>query len=456
MRKVFLIISILLSLFGLSASPVSSLAERDDERSKISVNINYFLTNFSFPIGGWWKVLYEPSTFYIVDDIPPFADITLHFKNGPVTFHLETFSGREYMALRKWPDTSFFYIPTLPYISFDMRFPYRSYISLDLGNQKIKLGRDIVKWGYWRYPVALSGRFPYLDNLSYSANFGSTEYSFLIASINPVLSKEEWEIQSSLRPVNADPLSPYTEKSKSLIAHRLVFHPLDSLDLSLGELTIVGGKSPDLFAIDPLAILHNNFNEGYTNSMLDFSLSWDFLNGWNYYLEFALDDFAVPLTERADIKPTAYGLSTGFVKTLDLFGNPGYLELSYTKTTRWMYNTFLPYLKFNARYVFLSNFPVGSRAIVDYPLGFEYGPDAQMFSIYTSFSGNPKLESEIAILLKGPATIETEYKSELPSVAKTYIMYMLKISLENGANIFIRVVNDRYLIGGWWEISKAF
>ncbi len=431
-------------------------ASGDKTSSEFSVNPNYFFTDFSFPVGGWWKVFYEPETFYIVDDIPHFLSATLHFERDPVVFHLELFSGREYMALRRWPNTSFFYIPTPPHISFDSRFPYVSYILFKFGNQEISLGRDKIRWGYWRHPVALSGRFPYLDNFSYSASFGNFGYAFTIASINPVLSKDEWKVQSSVIPVNADPLSPYCEKSKNLVAHRLEFHPVESLRISIGELTMVGGKSLDLFSIDPLSILHNNFNEGYTNSMLDSSLSWTFLRGWNYYIEFALDDFAVPLTERADVKPTAYGLTTGFVKTLDLLGNRGYIELSYTKTTKWMYNTFLPYLKFNSRYVFLSNFPVGSRAIVDYPLGFEYGPDAQMFSVYAKISGRLSLESELSLLLKGPTTIETEYKGEVFGKEKRYLMYTLRMSIENGANIFIRLVNDRYLIGGWWEISRQF
>ncbi len=428
----------------------------DGIMSGFSVNPNYFFTNFSFPIGGWWKVFYEPDTFYIVDDIPHLFEVEFHLSNGPVALHIELFTGKEYMALRKWPNTSFFYIPTPPHISFDSRFPYTSYILFKSGNQEISLGREKIRWGYWRHPVALSGKFPYLDNISYSADFGKFNYAFTIASINPVLSKDEWRVQSSVVPVNADPLSPYCEKSKNLVTHRLEFHPINSLSFSIGELTMVGGKSLDVFSIDPMAILHNNFNEGYTNSMLDLSIAWTFLKGWNYYFEFALDDFAVPLTEKANVKPTAYGLTTGLIKTLDLFGNHGYIELSYTKTTKWMYNTFLPYLKFNARYVFLSNFPVGSRAIVDYPLGFEYGPDAQMFSMYTKISGKVNLESEISLLLKGPVTIETEYKSEVPDKIKRYFMYTLMVSFKNGANIFARVVNNRYLIGGWWEISRRF
>ena len=440
----------------MTAQEVSYQISKENDEIEISINPNYFFTNFSFQVGGWWKVYYEPSTFYIIDDIPPFLKITFNFTNDPMAFHLEVFSGKEYMALRKWPNTSFFYIPNAPHISLDMRFPYTSYLSFDLGDQRITLGRNKVKWGCWRYPVALSGRFPYLDNFSYSARFKYLSYSFIIASINPVLSKDEWKVQSSIRPVNADPLSPYNEKSKNLVAHKLSIHPSDSLEISVGELTMVGGKSLDLFSLDPLAILHNNFNEGYTNSMLDTSLSWTFFKGWSYYFEIALDDIAIPLTERADIKPTAYGLTTGIVKTFDLLGNHGYIEMSYTKISRWMYNTFLPYLKFNARYVFLSNYPVGSRVIVDYPLGFEYGPDAQMFSLYANFSEDPEVESEIAILIKGPATIETEYKSDIPKDTKTYIMYTLRISFKSSVNILLRIINDKYFIGGWWKISKVF
>ncbi len=423
---------------------------------RLSIIPNYFLTDLSFSSSSWWDVIYEPDIFYIVDDIPPSLKTIFHVEMGEVSIHTELFSGKEYMALRKWPSTSFFFIPTYPYFSFDTRFPYISYLAFRFDNQSLFIGRGKIRWGYWNHPVAISGVFPYLDNITYSLEKEKFRYTVTLASINPVLSEKEEKIQLSTRPVNADPLSPYFEKVKSLIAHRVDLSISDSMSLYIGELTIVGGKALDLFSIDPMSILHNNFNEGYTNSMLDTGFEWTFAKGLNFYLEFALDDLAIPLTEPEDVKPTAFGLTTGLIKTMKIFNLPGYIEFSYVKTTRWMYNTFLPYLKFNARYVFLSNFPVGSRAIVDYPLGFEYGPDAQMLSMYTHLSGRVNVESEIALLLKGPATIETEYKSELSNDVKTHILLKTVISFKNGLHIFFKSADRSYLLGGWWEISAFF
>ena len=426
-----------------------AVIDKSPEFLSVSLNFNYYLTNFSFPVSSGWKVFYEPETFYVTDEIPPFLELTFHAEAERVAFHMEVLTGREYMALRKWPNTSFFYIPSSPYISFDMRFPYVSYILLDFGNQSVFLGRGKIRWGYWRHPVALSGVFPYLDNFTYTLKADSLTYNFTLASMNPVLTSDEWEIQSNVKPVNADPTSPYYDRVKSLVAHRLDFSIFDNFKVSLGELTIVGGKSLDLFSIDPLAILHNNFNEGYTNSMMDLQIGYTPLSGLNLYFEFALDDFAVPLTEPGDVKPTAFGLTAGLIKTFRIFDLPGYLEISYVKTTRWMYNTFLPYLKFNARYLFLSNFPVPSRSIVDYPLGFEYGPDSEMYSLYVKL---PNADLEVSYLLKGPATIETEYRKELPDEVEDHLILKLNFSIW-GMTLSLKIVDDFYSIGGSWRIS---
>ena len=419
--------------------------------SGISVIPNYYLTNVSFETRRWWEVIYEPDEFYFIDEFPPFLSVQFDLEAGSVRLHTSMNTGKDYMALRVHPNTSFFYIPEYPYFSFDLRFPFISYMRAEYGEHAITVGRAKPKLGHWRYPLALSGVYPYLDSLIYNLNLGGIEYNFMLASINPILTKEEWEIQRSLRPINADPTSPYHTRTKNLVLHGFEFQLSDALVISVHELTMVGGKCLDLCSIDPMALLHNNFNEGYTNSMADFAMSWSLTDSWETYLEFVLDDYAVPIAEPEDVKPTAYGFTFGVIGRTKNWR----IELSYVYTSRWLYNTFLPYLKFNARYMFLSNFPIPSRVIVDYPLGFEYGPDSQLFGLNLEIFNPIKIGIDAAYLLKGPATIETVYKEELPDTSEGH--FLLRIGLEIGnLKLLLKSVDEKFMVGGSYEVVLSW
>ncbi len=418
---------------------------------------NFYLTNLNTsPVSSWYNVVVDGSTpTNIFNDLPPFMKMTLHYSGNSAALHFELFVRRSYNAFLKWPDTTAIITPQSPYVSFDSSFPYDAYIAFNTPEHRLIIGRTKISWGYWVCPVSISPSPPYFDNLTYEFKpFDWFKYTFNMISINPILTPEEYEVQKEFKPVNSDNIVPYDEKVKTLVAHRLEFHPLKNFTWAIGELGMFGGKVPDIYSLNPVTIWHNLYDAAYINVIGSFQVAWTFLPGWNFYFDFALDDFAVPLTEKEDVKPSAYGLSTGIYKSLSFFDFNILLHLSYSYTSQWVYNMFLPYLKFDTRYIILSNFPVPARAIYSYPIGFKYGPDAALISLKINI-WKEKLSAsfEIFNLTKGPATIITEYKSQLPDIYENFLGLKARIDTPWNLSINLFLLNTIYHVGIDYKLS---
>ncbi|MDI3517639.1 MAG: hypothetical protein PWP09_1705 [Thermotogota bacterium] len=366
------------------------------------------------------KPLDPADNFYIFEEAPPFAMLSFEMGDGPFSLHAEYPLRREFLAFHSRSEANAPFVQEPPYISVDLNFPQKAYGVFKWDNQYLVIGRCKLKWGDWKYPVSLSNVSPYFDNLTYSYRSKAFQYSFHLISINPVLTDTEEASQSTVIPLNSDPLAPYFERVKTLVAHRVDMFPMKGMRLGIGEMTMIGGKVPDLFTLSPFSVYHNNFNEAYTNSIGVFDFSWTVLRGLNLYGELVLDDLVVPLTESPDSKPTAYALNFGVTKTVPLGIGRMILGLEYALATDWVYNAAVPYLKFYNRVSYLSNFPP-SRNIVDYPIGFAYGPDSSLVSLTaTFFNERSRIEVEFFHLKRGPRSIHSEYKKESSGETKTF------------------------------------
>jgi len=370
----------------------------------------FYSGNFEGKTKTGWFVLSDPpwENFYLYENTPPLFSVILEGNVGDLSFYTEIPFNNNYNYFYK---ESLNNIPPLwkEIASPDSNFPYTAYGVYDGDSFYAVIGRSKIRWGSSEFPVAISDVSPYFNHFTFSTK-GKIQYTFHLVSINPVLTEDEWEKQSTFVPVNADPLSPYTEKVKTLAAHRLDFHIRENLRLGVGELTMIGGKYPDLFAVSPFSIWHNNYNEGYTNSMAVLDFSYVPLKGWEIHGEFALDDL-VGTTEN-ESKPTACAFNVGARKVFSAGGLRGVLGVEYVLATKFVYNTFLPYLKFNNRFLYLTNFP-SSRTIVDYPVGFAFGPDARIFNVSLDlFSGDLSVGVDAFYLVKGPNTLHSEYPKE--------------------------------------------
>ncbi|MCD6551685.1 hypothetical protein [Thermotoga sp.] len=381
-----------------------------ENRISFSVSPFFYSGNFEGRTRTGWFVLSDPpwENFYLYENTPPLLSVLTEGSVGKFSFCMEIPFRNNY---------NYFYTSFLGNVpplwkepaSADANFPYTAYGVYEGDSFYVVIGRSKIRWGSSEFPVAISDVSPCFNHFTFSTE-GKIQYTFHLVSINPVLTEREWEKQSSFVPVNADPLSPYTEKVKTLAAHRLDFHFGENLRFGVGELTMIGGKYPDLFTVSPFAIWHNNYNEGCTNSMASFDFSWVPEKGFEIHGEFALDDL-VGTTEN-ESKPTACAFNVGVRRSFSTGSLKGVLSVEYALATKFVYNTFLPYLKFNNRFVYLTNLP-SSRTIVDYPIGFAFGPDAKLLNVsFDLFKEDASLEADFFYLVKGPNTLYTEYPRE--------------------------------------------
>ncbi|PLV59344.1 hypothetical protein [Thermotoga sp. KOL6] len=422
-----------------------------EEKDEVSIEISPF---FYFGSAGGktktgWFVLADPpwENFYLFERTPSFVKISLEGHVGKIFLYGE-------IPLRN--NYNDFYldfhsnIPPMwkePYTNADTNFPYTAYLLYNDKDFYVVVGRSKVRWGGSDFPVSISDVSPCFNHFTFSTK-GTIRYTLHVISINPVLTEEEWEKQSNYRPVNADPLSPYTEKVKTLAAHKVDLYPLESLRIGLGELTMIGGKYPDLFSLSPLAIWHNNYNEGYTNSMGVLDFSYVPAEGWELHGEFALDDLVG--TTESDSKPTAYAFNVGLRKSFSFDSFKGVFGVEYAFSSKFVYNTFLPYLKFNNRFLYLTNLPP-SRTVVDYPVGFAFGPDAHFLNFRLDlFYKDLQLTTNLFHLVKGPNTFYTEYPKEESGEVKE--RWGINVEGEyKGVVISFRVIDGELLVGAGFE-----
>lgn len=417
--------------------------------------------------------------FYLQNNIPSFFNLNLNFKVGEFKLYMELPIEREYgnkiSTLSSHTNFPFDF-------SIDLNFPEFAYLYYSNNTFRASIGRYKLSWGDARYPIHISPTTS-LDNFTLSINFPGIVYTFHSISSFPLLAPEEEDIQSNYSDQHTAGRY-FKAPSKYIFAHRLDFYNIISdeikLRIGLGELNIVGGRVPDITDFSPVLIYHNTYGEGWSNvtGSIDFSLVYK--NTLKIYGEFVLDDFQGPTEIGSSYKPGAYGFNIGGEFTVPVsFGNVN-LWMEYGETSEWMYVTnYLPYLRINVRKFYIQNVP-GARFLVDYPLGFIYGPDAKMFSF--GITGNIQkyginYSVEYNRLIKGqvddngvvrwkwfwdswPGNVSESGAETLPKAANvTYDLYSLKMEYSI-FEIFAKVINSEnnfnYFIGLNANISFKF
>ena len=394
------------------------------------------------PRDRYTKPLNAYENFYTYERTPPFMTMSFDFLAGSFRFHVDYPLKREYLLFNLRDESNLPVTDRYPHISVDLNFPYNAYGVFQLGQQYIVIGRCKLRWGEALYPVALSDTSPYYDNLTYHLNAGDLKYTFHYISINPILTKSEWEEQEKV--TGSD-----TPRLKTLVGHRLDVYISKNFRWGIGELTMIGGRVPDFHLISPFVIYHNNF-ESNTNTMGVLDFSWTPFSGLNIYGELALDDIIIPPSESFD-SPTIYAYNLGLRIPFKILKGSFLLNLEYIKVTELMYGKHLPYLRFYNRITYLTNFPP-SRHIVDYPTGFAYGPDAEMLVFLLSYFDEDTVANlEIFGLNKGPRDLHTPYEEDVDGEMKKVLGARFSVTWKN-MGITLELVNGRWRSGVSWKM----
>ncbi|SHH30722.1 hypothetical protein [Thermosipho atlanticus] len=356
----------------------------------------FFITNDSWG----WGASTNPAenVFYLFNEIPPFLNLSFKFsKNGFTLFSSVNIQKGLTTRTKEFGTNLFFNNFNFELLSFDTNFPELFYICYANNFSFVSIGRYPLKWGFSKYPITISNT-TFQDNITFSTKISNFRYTYHFISSYPLLTPAEQNIQSTYSDQHT-PGKIFDEPYKTIIAHKFDFE-FNKLKFGIGELNVVGGKVPDIIDINPLMFFHNTFGEGYSNVLANIDFKYTITDNFYLYGEFSLDDFQVPFTEAgSNYKPGAHGYNIGGEFKYKNFS----FWVEYDHTSEWMYITnYLPYLNISVRHFFLDNLTSPNRSLMDFPLGFKYGPDATMVSVGLNYSFSDfKIKIEYNFLVKG-------------------------------------------------------
>ena len=306
----------------------------------------------------------------------------------------------------------------------DLNFPRVGYVDFTSndGNFYSSIGRRQIKWGPSTYDMALSDSQPYLDNAVIRYTVPMTKGWSLWYDFTAIAYKLFMDYDNDLKP-------------KSTFAHRVGFQN-SNFRISIAELNMIYGKEPSLVDFTPFGLWHNNYQDDYSNVMLNVALEGT-IGPVRAFGTFTMDDFDLPheINQAYGLsnKPQAMGFTAGiefncldgedfksrrfeysdyvlrdetFQKKTGL--NIGY-EFFYCST--FMYNRKPVEGKFVVPFQFISLTGDGYCYDEDaFYLGFKYGPNTLVHRVYAQYDGNP-LEAKVSaeLIMRGAYHIDDTY-----------------------------------------------
>lgn len=318
-------------------------------------------------------------------------------------------------------------LTNIPFVGamIDLNFPRVGYVDFTSSDESFyaSVGRRQIKWGPSTYDMAISDSQPYLDNfyLSYETPVGVGTWNF------------KYDFTGIAYKLFMNYSHNVEGGQKSTFAHRFAFGN-DSVRIAVAELNNVYGKEPSLLDFTPFGIWHDNYQDDYSNVMLNLAVE-GVVGPVRLYGTFTMDDFDLPHELGSDGwsgKPQAMGFTAG-VEVHILDGEPvkssrfeyneyalkddtfrkiglniGY-EFYYCST--FMYNRDKNAGKYTVPFQFISL--TGAGYCFDdnaFYLGFKYGPDTMVNRLFVEYESNPlSAFASAELIMRGSYTIDSEY-----------------------------------------------
>lgn len=318
-------------------------------------------------------------------------------------------------------------LTNIPFVGamIDLNFPRVGYVDFTSSDESFyaSVGRRQIKWGPSTYDMAISDSQPYLDNfyLSYKTPVGVGTWNF------------KYDFTGIAYKLFMNYSNPVEGGQKSTFAHRFAFGN-DSVRIAVAELNNVYGKEPSLLDFTPFGIWHDNYQDDYSNVMLNLAVE-GVVGPVRLYGTFTMDDFDLPHELGSDVwseKPQAMGFTAG-VEVHILDGEPaessrfeyneyalrddtfrkiglniGY-EFYYCST--FMYNRNVNAGKYTVPFQFISL--TGAGYCFDdnaFYLGFKYGPDTMVNRLFVEYEANPlSAFASAELIMRGSYSIDSKY-----------------------------------------------
>lgn len=354
----------------------------------------------------------DPTMLYFIDSIPLFTELGAKLDAGnsvsgkiklDLTIRQDWFGANKTSLVAPWNFNSIFNL-----ILSDWRFPQESWVAVGNKNAWLAAGRFKAGIGEGHFGnTFLNSRAEWYDQVQGVVGNKNLRFMYFLSSSATHLSKEEAAIQfkedSGTRyhwdDINDHDYTTEMEATKVFAYSELEARFWDRLRIGIGQMNLIGGKTPSLLDVLPGVFWHNAYTAGFTNVMLNVNASLVPIDGLKLFGEFTLDDIMGP-DEATTSKPYQGAWQTGASYSFETV-NSIIVTIGgeYTNTSEWVYCRWQPYLTMYQRHVL-----AGGWTATDWPLGFAYGPDAKHLGFYVdaSLPSGTSLELGYEYLIKGP------------------------------------------------------
>jgi hypothetical protein len=242
-------------------------------------------TNINGTIENWHELKVNPETANSWRQNPSFIQFLYHQNFQPWSFHLNIGLQRDIEAWYWDPlgsnlpqEVDELNINTQP----EFWVQYNSdHFHLQMGQFQPKIGpsqdRGVVVSG----PLLHRGLQTQIQHQGFS-------FTWFWSSLDPHLSEPEQDLQAT-SPVSNARFQNYNELSKNLFLHRFDYQ-WSKLRIGMTETLLLGGKYPDFWETQPFTVYHNNYPDGYGNTMLAFDIDFTPNKQHRIFAEVSFDD----------------------------------------------------------------------------------------------------------------------------------------------------------------------
>ncbi len=356
--------------------------------------------------GNWGSLHLNTEQGIAANQVPPALTLALAY---PFTEHLFAYARASLKRdIRSWHADALGNNWPHSTDEVDLNEPSLGYLVADASWGRLLLGRFPAHMGPSpEFSLLLSASKPYYDGAMASLKAPAVRYHFFIASLNTWLQgtppgdtasenypvgSEAWRQTHYTQSIaeNAH-LRVYDAKAKTLTIHRLEWLLGNAREnkpsawgavLGLSEMQVIGGKTPDFLDVEPFTVWHNDFKNGYTNTLTHLDARLNLPYGVTLFGELAMDD--LPYAPKEGKKQKAIlGQLFGGEKTLRIGASALRQRIHFILTDPKLYRFTQPYNTFSARQVLSTNEQPTSdpafidRFVIDYPVGYFRGGDAR-------------------------------------------------------------------------------
>jgi hypothetical protein len=315
----------------------------------------------------------------------------------------------------------------------DINVPYEGWISAHYKPLFFKVGRFAQTWSDSPDRGVILNGAPWHDGALTQLEMPVVTLSLFVSSLDARLNgtpqtaggawpwdSEEEKQRTLLTPNQHRRI--YDDPFKSLIMHRADIY-LGKLRLGLSEQVVIGGKALALRDFSPLMAWHNNYGDGFSNSITSLDFAFEIPNQHKFYGEFAVDEIKSEVGETLgnpnQTNTLAWMLGYSFEKSLGPVLVQNRFDVVHTDALYG--NHQLPLLKHSSRRMIRSNYREQGEPgfidtyVVDQPLGYWRGPGAMDFWWDLGLKWKrSELLIRSGLLFKGETSLEYPMEQGLP------------------------------------------